>query len=153
MNIKPDPGGLRFCCVLHGESNKGQASPRTTIHRASQPKVWTQRQVRGPRELSAHRGIGIAADQVESKVSGTAGGAGGGWGGLRAGSVDQQCKPNETKPNSIPRKSNNTPTHSYTPRRVKSSQFPHVTHIQGCALVTHIQGRNIVTEQHVTAPT
>ena len=38
-----------------------------------------------PRELSAHRGIGIAAEQVESKVSGAAMGGGGDgagrWGG------------------------------------------------------------------------
>ena len=30
-----------------------------------------------PRELSAHRGIGIAADEVESKVSGAGRGGGG----------------------------------------------------------------------------
>ena len=33
------------------------------------PKLWKQRRHEAPRELSAHRGIGIATDHVDSKVS------------------------------------------------------------------------------------
>ena len=38
-----------------------------------------------PRELSAHRGIGIAADQVESNVTAAAKGGGGGGVGRSSG--------------------------------------------------------------------
>ena len=63
--------------------------PSTCAHRASQPDKGVDATVstNGNTYIlhlqsppSAHRSIGIAADQVESKVSGAGRGVGGGWG-------------------------------------------------------------------------
>ena len=56
-----------ICPHAPGHQEAGHPVPLTDRH--DPPRVWMQCDAQSPRELSAHWGIGIVSDQVESEVS------------------------------------------------------------------------------------